>query len=168
MNSFLVWLSVISPAITAGIALYVFLEGKANKRRIKKEEQTEIQKQEHYEEALQYLMPSIKECVNGKLGNYVPREEDEMVNQKFAQNVQDLTGKWDFLNKMFIKSELSRLKSEIVNYAEDIQNGHKKSTASFAHIHEVYQSYRDLDGNSYIDGLFDRVIRKAEEENSNE
>ncbi len=162
MEDVLVILSIISPVVTAGLALYVFLESKAHKRRERKNHQNQKQKNQHFQEALEYLMPSIKECVNDKLGNYVPREEDEMVNERFATNIKDLTNKWEFLNKLFVKSELSRLRSEIINFAEDIDNGQKKSTASFAHIHEVYQSYVDLNGNGFIDGLFDRVIREAE------
>jgi len=48
-------------------------------------------------------------------------------------------------------SEKSRLRSRIVDFANDLRNNENKSTVQFKNVFECYDKYHAKGGNSYVD-----------------
>ena len=58
------------------------------------------------------------------------------------------------------ESELAMFAQEIINFADDLKNGVKKSSASFQHISSFYDKYRKLGGNSYVEAIHEYIIEE--------
>ena len=61
-----------------------------------------------------------------------------------------------FLNPI----ELSSIKTDLVNFIDDIEKGRKKSEIQILNAHELYDRYDKLGGNSYVHDHWE-ALKKA-------
>ena len=101
--------------------------------------------QKHIEENHSNLI-SVKES----------REDDQRLWKKLEKIEDDLKGHFH----ESIKSETNRLGTDIMNYADDLRAGIKKSRHSYKHIAHCYDRYKRLGGNHYIDAEFAYIKRE--------
>ena len=61
------------------------------------------------------------------------------------------------------ENERDRLRAEVMIMVNKLRNGMLVTTADFKHIHRVYDKYKALNGNSYIDDEMIYIIEKEHE-----
>lgn len=54
------------------------------------------------------------------------------------------------INKKIIDLELTNIRTDLVNFINDIENNIKKSEIQKLNAHQLYTRYEDLGGNSYV------------------
>ena len=64
----------------------------------------------------------------------------------------------DHLEKME-KLELSTIKTDLVNFINDIEHNVPKSQIQKEHAHELYDRYHALGGNSYVRDHWEKLIK---------
>ena len=74
-----------------------------------------------------------------------------------------LVTKIDGLQKQIDENEMDRLRTDIINCVNKLQNGYTVSSDYLEHIHHAYDKYISKGGNSYIEDCMD-YVRAYEEE----
>ena len=57
--------------------------------------------------------------------------------------------------------ELSSIKTDLVNFINDAENGIEKSDIQRLNAHELYDRYKKLGGNSYVHDHFERLLKEG-------
>ncbi|MFW6029170.1 MAG: hypothetical protein ACOCRO_02830 [Halanaerobiales bacterium] len=65
-----------------------------------------------------------------------------------------------------IASEMARLATDIIEFADDLRNGIPKSRNAFKHISKSYSRYKKLGGNHYIDAEYAFIKQAMIDENN--
>lgn len=67
--------------------------------------------------------------------------------------------KWltDPINEKIDKLELSGVKTDLVNFINDVEHGVSKSQIQKMNAHELYDRYTKLGGNSYVHEHWERL-----------
>lgn len=95
--------------------------------------------------------------LNKTLNGFVKKEDLENLDVKLRRQ-----------NKMITEFEKNRIRGELLNFSEDLKNGAKKSTIAYEHAHRLYEKYKKLGGNSYIDSSFEYIkLRQKQDELAN-
>lgn len=146
------------------------IKSNAYKRREREEKEKEKQRKKEEEEMARKLRKElkedIKEVVDNSLENYESKEEIEKEDRKLWEEIAGLK---ESLNEHFdesIASEMARLATDIINFADDLRNGIPKSRNAFKHISKSYSRYKKLGGNHYIDAEY-AFIKQAMIDESN-
>ena len=77
--------------------------------------------------------------------------------EKFFNNIisnwllKEITNRFDVLEQKVDVNEKDRLKTEIINYANDLRNGESKTDVQYKLLCETEQKYRKLHGNTYAE-----------------
>ncbi len=64
-------------------------------------------------------------------------------------------------NKKIEEFELSSIKTDLVNFINDAENGIEKSDIQRLNAHELYDRYKKLGGNSYVHDHFERLLKEG-------
>lgn len=64
-------------------------------------------------------------------------------------------------NKKIEAFELSSIKTDLVNFINDVENGIEKSDIQKLNAHELYDRYYRLGGNSYVHDHFDKLLKEG-------
>lgn len=74
-----------------------------------------------------------------------------------------ILGKLDKLQEQVEENEMDRLRTDIINCANKLQNGYTVTSDYLEHIHHAYDKYIARGGNSYIEDCM-AFVRSYEEE----
>lgn len=77
--------------------------------------------------------------------------------------VDEMQTKVENIQVQIDENEMDRLRSDIINGVNKLQNGLTMSQADFEHIHHCYDKYTSKGGNSYIESCMDYVTEYEEE-----
>ena len=95
--------------------------------------------------------------MNKTLNGFVKKEDLENLDAKLKRQ-----------NKMIAEFEKNRIRGELLNFSEDLKNGVKKSPIAYQHAFSIYEKYKKLGGNSYIDNAFEYIkFRQKQDESAN-
>lgn len=64
-------------------------------------------------------------------------------------------------NKKIEAFELSSIKTDLVNFINDAENGIEKSDIQRLNAHELYDRYKKLGGNSYVHDHFEKLLKEG-------
>lgn len=64
-------------------------------------------------------------------------------------------------NKKIEEFELSSIKTDLVNFINDAENGIEKSDIQRLNAHELYDRYKALGGNSYVHDHFEKLLKEG-------
>lgn len=64
-------------------------------------------------------------------------------------------------NKKIESFELSSIKTDLVNFINDVENGLDKSDIQKLNAHELYDRYKELGGNSYVHDHFEKLLKEG-------
>lgn len=64
-------------------------------------------------------------------------------------------------NKKIEAFELSSIKTDLVNFINDVENGIEKSDIQKLNAHELYDRYYHLGGNSYVHDHFEKLLKEG-------
>ena len=56
---------------------------------------------------------------------------------------------------------LSSIKTDLVNFINDVENGIEKSDIQKLNAHELYDRYKVLGGNSYVHDHFEKLLKEG-------
>lgn len=62
-----------------------------------------------------------------------------------------------FYDKALKPMELQNIKTDLVNFISDIENGMPKSSIQILNAYELYDRYTNLGGNSYVHSHWDKL-----------
>lgn len=63
--------------------------------------------------------------------------------------------------KMIENLEMSSIKTDLVNFINDIEHGVQKSQIQRMNAHELYDRYSKLGGNSYVHDHWEKLIKEG-------
>ena len=121
-----------------------------------KQEAEKIRKEEERDNILKNVVTQLTAI---SLDNAAQHRNIEIVQEEIgkinlqAQNIQE----------QIDENEMDRLRSDIINCVNKLQNGLTMSQADFEHIHHCFDKYINRGGNSYIQSCMDYVIEYEEE-----
>lgn len=64
-------------------------------------------------------------------------------------------------NQKIEEFELSSIKTDLVNFINDAENGIEKSDIQRLNAHELYDRYKKLGGNSYVHDHFEKLLKEG-------
>ena len=64
-------------------------------------------------------------------------------------------------NKKIEIFELSSVKTDLVNFINDVENGNEKSEIQKLNAHELYDRYVKLGGNSYVHEHWEKLLKEG-------
>ncbi len=64
-------------------------------------------------------------------------------------------------NKKIEEFELSSIKTDLVNFINEAENGIEKSDIQRLNAHELYDRYKKLGGNSYVHDHFEKLLKEG-------
>ena len=64
-------------------------------------------------------------------------------------------------NKKINEFELSSIKTDLVNFINDVESGIEKSDIQKLNAHELYDRYKVLGGNSYVHDHFEKLLEEG-------
>ena len=64
-------------------------------------------------------------------------------------------------NKKINEIELSNIKTDLVNFINDVESGIEKSDIQKLNAHELYDRYKKLGGNSYVHDHFKKLLKEG-------
>jgi|GEM_PF-2805097 len=93
------------------------------------------------------------------------KAEKEAKKEQDEKNaiLDNILKKLELLNKQVDENEMDRLRTDIINCVNKLQNGYIASSDYLEHIHHAYDKYTSKGGNSYIEDCMD-YVRSYEEE----
>ena len=107
--------------------------------------------------AVDSLQRQFEIDLNKTLNNFVKKQDLENLDKKLKRQ-----------NKMISEFERNRIRGELLNFAEDLKNGIQKSSVAYQHAFSIYEKYKRLGGNSYIDSAFEYIrLKQKQEETAN-
>ncbi len=168
------WIQLIIALISTFSAFFAALVGLLTyferKRDRKTESNKQIAKQENEKRSKE-----IKDLIKGEteslitvalsesLSNYSTKEEYEVLGAKLEFKMDRLQFQLEEHFRESGISEKERIRGEILAYAEDLRNGIKKGTSTYKHISSLYDRYKSMGGNSYVDAEFDYIQKQMRE-----
>ena len=124
-------------------------------KRTKKETEA-VQREEERDKVLKTVAEQLKTIALDNAAQHrnieIVQEEIRKINLQI-QNIQE----------QIDENEMDRLRSDIINCVNKLQNGLTMSQADFEHIHHCFDKYISKGGNSYIQSCMDYVIDYEEE-----
>lgn len=124
-------------------------------KRTKKETEA-VQREEERDKILKTVAEQLKTIA---LDNAAQHRNIEIVQEEIVKinlQIQNIQEQID-------ENEMDRLRSDIINCVNKLQNGLTMSQADFEHIHHCFDKYISKGGNSYIQSCMDYVIDYEEE-----
>lgn len=64
-------------------------------------------------------------------------------------------------NKKINEFELSSIKTDLVNFINDVESGIEKSEIQKLNAHELYDRYKKIGGNSYVHDHFEKLLKEG-------
>lgn len=132
---------------------------KERKESYAREEKLQKEKQEK-EQALNNTL----QCISKSLEEINEKNQHQYDELKVVQN--DLSSVGEQIKEIKAQQqedEMDRLRSDIIDCVNKLQNGLIMSQADFLHIHHAYDKYTKNHGNSYIEGCMEFVTQYEEE-----
>ena len=84
------------------------------------------------------------------------------INKKILKPINDKLDKMDEVHlKMIENLEMSSIKTDLVNFINDIEHGVQKSQIQRMNAHELYDRYSKLGGNSYVHDHWEKLIKEG-------
>lgn len=104
--------------------------------------------------ALIMILPSMCTLFVGIITNKKVKKQD-----KIKEDIKDLrveiNGKIDKLDRKVDENRKKELRNILVNNLTELVNGRKKTSEQMLDIAEMFEEYKSLGGDSYIDDLHD-------------
>lgn len=121
-----------------------------------KQEAEKIRKEEERDNILKNVVTQLTAI---SLDNAAQHRNIEIVQEEIGKiNLQTQN-----IQEQIDENEMDRLRSDIINCVNKLQNGLTMSQADFEHIHHCFDKYINRGGNSYIQSCMDYVIEYEEE-----
>lgn len=94
--------------------------------------------------------------------------------ESLQADLNDMRKELDTQSETIYDNEMNRLQTTIMNYAQDLRNGHRMTLNSYNYLCHAYDRYKSLGGNSYVDSEmkfireeFNRFEKELKEEITN-
>lgn len=84
------------------------------------------------------------------------------INKKILEPIDRKLDKMDKDHlKMIENLEMSSIKTDLVNFINDIEHGVPKSQIQRMNAHELYDRYSKLGGNSYVHDHWEKLVKEG-------
>ena len=84
------------------------------------------------------------------------------INKKILEPINNKLDKMDKDHlKMIENLEMSSIKTDLVNFINDIEHGVQKSQIQRMNAHELYDRYSKLGGNSYVHDHWEKLVKEG-------
>lgn len=104
--------------------------------------------------ALISILPGMATLIVGLVTNKKVKKQDKM-REEIKDLRVEMNGKLDKLDKKVDENRKKELRTILVNEYTALINGNKKSKEQKQDIADMFEEYKSLGGNSYIDDLHD-------------
>lgn len=104
--------------------------------------------------ALISILPGMATLIVGLVTNKKVKKQDKM-REEIKDLRVEMNGKLDKLDKKVDENRKKELRTILVNEYTTLINGNKKSKEQKQDIADMFEEYKSLGGNSYIDDLHD-------------
>lgn len=104
--------------------------------------------------ALISILPGMATLIVGLVTNKKVKKQDKM-REEIKDLRVEMNGKLDKLDKKVDENRKKELRTILVNEYTALINGNKKSKEQKQDISDMFEEYKSLGGNSYIDDLHD-------------
>ena len=104
--------------------------------------------------ALISILPGMATLIVGLVTNKKVKRQDKM-REEIKDLRVEMNGKLDKLDKKVDDNRKKELRTILVNEYTALINGNKKSKEQKQDISDMFEEYKSLGGNSYIDDLHD-------------
>ncbi len=104
--------------------------------------------------ALISILPGMATLIVGLVTNKKVKKQDKM-REEIKDLRVEMNGKLDKLDKKVDDNRKKELRTILVNEYTALINGNKKSKEQKQDISDMFEEYKSLGGNSYIDDLHD-------------
>lgn len=160
---------VVVAGVSALIA-YIAVHEKRKQNRVreyeKRREEKEKQKEKEEDERKDKYFREFRDLIREDMGYFIEQhikdhhahlitiEESKEGDDGLKKRLSKIESQLEKHFNESMNSEIGRLATDIMNYAEDLRIGIKKSRSSYKHIAHCYDRYKRLGGNHYIDSEF--------------
>lgn len=100
------------------------------------------------------ILPGMATLIVGLVTNKKVKKQDKM-REEIKDLRVEMNGKLDKLDKKVDDNRKKELRTILVNEYTALINGNKKSKEQKQDISDMFEEYKSLGGNSYIDDLHD-------------
>lgn len=104
--------------------------------------------------ALISIIPGMATLIVGLITNKKVKKQDKM-REEIKDLRVEMNGKLDKLDKKVDGNRKKALRNILVNDYTDLIKGKKKSKEQLQNIADMFEEYKNLGGDSYIDDLHD-------------
>lgn len=104
--------------------------------------------------ALISILPGMATLIVGLVTNKKVKKQDKM-REEIKDLRVEMNGKLDKLDKKVDENRKKELRTILVNEYTALIDGNKKSKEQKQDISDMFEEYKSLGGNSYIDDLHD-------------
>ena len=108
---------------------------------------------------IENVIKGAVEPINKKLDSLDQQHKDrdkqismiQTSQDSMQSDLNDMRKELDIQRDTIFDNEMNRLQTTIMNYAQDIRNGHRMTLNSYNYLCHAYDRYKSLGGNSYVD-----------------
>ena len=104
--------------------------------------------------ALISILPGMATLIVGLVTNKKVKKQDKM-REEIKDLRVEMNGKLDKLDKKVDENRKKALRNILVNDYTDLIKGKKKSKEQLQNVADMFEEYKSLGGDSYIDDLHD-------------
>lgn len=133
-----------------------------DQKRTKEQEKKEAREEERYNQLadIYKVAEKIHQGYEAQHKEIVKLQQDV---SHIKEQIIEVNTKIDQTQETMNENEMDRLRSDIINCVDKIENGFSISEADLLHIHHDYDKYSSNGGNSYIESCMD-FVREYEQE----
>jgi hypothetical protein len=131
---------------------------RGDRKQREKEELVETQEkqEQNRKQLVKDVSIEVKAEIKEVLSNYVYVDDAEVSNKKLVQNfnetIEKIDNKIDTLINKVEETDIKNIRNMIIQFADDLRSGAKRSTVAYKHVLHSYDYYKNvLKANSYID-----------------
>ena len=94
-------------------------------------------------------------------GYYDCWRKKDNIEAKLDNIRKQFNGKMDSLKENLNQETLARCKADLVSLMSKIKNGYTPTVEEKLILHESKKKYNDLGGDSYVDEMFDNLVKEG-------
>ena len=151
-------LLMLLPFLSLGVAFLVWQEHKKSrkearfwKQRDEENKKKEIENELLFNKLRRDLRQDLMGLLNVTLEDYTTIKKNDEDNQIIRNELLEIVA---ILNKhvsAFQDFQLVQIGNEIIKFADQLRRGHVKTRSAYQSIAKVYEKYKTLGGNHYVD-----------------
>ena len=150
-------LLMLLPFLSLGVAFLVWQEHKKSrkearfwKQREEEEKKREVENELLFNKLRRDLRQDLMGLLNVTLKDYTTIQKNDEDNRLIRDELTEIVA---ILNKhvgAFQDFQLVQMGNEIIKFADQLRRGHAKTRSAYQSISKVYEKYKALGGNHYV------------------